>query len=291
MSSVGRRRFFFLFSLFSPRLRQAEVRRFVLHLVLVCFIFCTQFFLRERWGRGECFPLCFWRGEERDRVWRNKQVQVEKEKKKPFFFPSLSRSLCPSSPKPNLLLSPRRPPPSKQNAFRRRSRARCRRDAVVLASRVLRARPGPPRRRRQGEFRAGTSLSPSLSRRWREEAEIMPFPALAASPPRRASPQAEPTSARSHRSLYFGGAASPEERSGLPARGALLPWLASLDAPLSVDRRSRPRKKKRFLTSFPTSPRPAAWSRSARRTPPRSSRPPRPRARSTPSTPTSTPCR
>jgi hypothetical protein len=224
-------------------------------------------------------------------VWRNKKVQVEKEKKKPFFFPSLSRSLCPSSPKPNLLLSPRRPPPSKQNAFRRRSRARCRRDAVVLASRVLRARPGPPRRRRQGEFRAGTSLSPSLSRRWREEAEIMPFPALAASPPRRASPQAEPTSARSHRSLYFGGAASPEERSGLPARGALLPWLASLDAPLSVDRRSRPRKKKRFLTSFPTSPRPAAWSRSARRTPPRSSRPPRPRARSTPSTPTSTPCR
>lgn len=224
-------------------------------------------------------------------MWRNKKVQVEKEKKKPFFFPSLSRSLCPSSPKPNLLLSPRRPPPSKQNAFRRRSRARCRRDAVVLASRVLRARPGPPRRRRQGEFRAGTSLSPSLSRRWREEAEIMPFPALAASPPRRASPQAEPTSARSHRSLYFGGAASPEERSGLPARGALLPWLASLDAPLSVDRRSRPRKKKRFLTSFPTSPRPAAWSRSARRTPPRSSRPPRPRARSTPSTPTSTPCR
>ena len=224
-------------------------------------------------------------------MWRNKKVQVEKEKKKPFFFPSLSRSLCPSSPKPNLLLSPRRPPPSKQNAFRRRSRARCRRDAVVLASRVLRARPGPPRRRRQGEFRAGTSLSPSLSRRWREEAEIMPFPALAASPPRRASPQAEPTSARSHRSLYFGGSASPEERSGLPARGALLPWLASLDAPLSVDRRSRPRKKKRFLISFPTSPRPAAWSRSARRTPPRSSRPPRPRARSTPSTPTSTPCR
>lgn len=224
-------------------------------------------------------------------MWRNKKVEVEKEKKKPFFFPSLSRSLCPSSPKPNLLLSPRRPPPSKQNAFRRRSRARCRRDAVVLASRVLRARPGPPRRRRQGEFRAGTSLSPSLSRRWREEAEIMPFPALAASPPRRASPQAEPTSARSHRSLYFGGSASPEERSGLPARGALLPWLASLDAPLSVDRRSRPRKKKRFLISFPTSPRPAAWSRSARRTPPRSSRPPRPRARSTPSTPTSTPCR
>lgn len=224
-------------------------------------------------------------------MWRNKKVEVEKEKKKPFFFPSLSRSLCSSSPKPNLLLSPRRPPPSKQNAFRRRSRARCRRDAVVLASRVLRARPGPPCRRRQGEFRAGTSLSPSLSRRWREEAEIMPFPALAASPPRRASPQAEPTSARSHRSLYFGGSASPEERSGLPARGALLPWLASLDAPLSVDRRSRPRKKKRFLISFPTSPRPAAWSRSARRTPPRSSRPPRPRARSTPSTPTSTPCR
>lgn len=184
-------------------------------------------------------------------MWRNKKVQVEKEKKKPSFFPSLSRSLCPSSPKPNLLLSPRRPPPSKQNAFRRRSRARCRRDAVVLASRVLRARPGPPRRRRQGEFRAGTSLSPSLSRRWREEAEIMPFPALAASPPRRASPQAEPTSARSHRSLYFGGSASPEERSGLPARGALLPWLASLDAPLSVDRRSRPRKKKTLSHLLP----------------------------------------
>lgn len=67
MSSVGRRHFFFLFSLFSPRLRrvQAEVRRFVLHLVLVCFIFCTQFFFERTLGARGVFSvvLLAWRGE------------------------------------------------------------------------------------------------------------------------------------------------------------------------------------------------------------------------------------
>ena len=291
MSSVGRRRFFFLFSLFSPRLRQAEVRRFVLHLVLVCFIFCTQFFLRERWGRGECFPLCFWRGEERDRVWRNKKVQVEKEKKKPFFFPpSLVHSALPlrspisSSPRGALL--PRN---------RMRSAVALGRAAVAMPSCSRRASSAPAPARRVVAVKVNFELELLSRPLFRDAGEKRQRSCLSLRLRRRrhAGPLHKPSPpAHDHIEVSTLGG-QPRQRSdrGSP-RGGLcsLGSLPSTPPSRSTDAHDH-EKKKRFLTSFPTSPRPAAWSRSARRTPPRSSRPPRPRARSTPSTPTSTPCR
>ena len=224
-------------------------------------------------------------------MWRNKKVQVEKEKKNLFFFPpSLAHSApplrSPISSSPRGALLPRN---------RMRSAVALGRAAVAMPSCSRRASSAPAPARRVVAVKVNFGLELLSRPLFRDAGEKRQRSCLSLRLRRRrhAGPLHKPSPpAHDHIEVStLGGQLRQRSDRGSP-RGGLcsLGSLPSTPPSRSTDAHDH-EKKKRFLISFPTSPRPAAWSRSARRTPPRSSRPPRPRARSTPSTPTSTPCR